>query len=574
MAQVPGSTISKNGIMDSAGSLSPTQKRAYFAYSKESRRRSVKAPDEGPFVKVRSVFDICKQVRGFVEMVSNVWSWTAATTTPFRMSLPGLVRVSVGIETFAVPGFLLQELENAADAPLFVPPWPTKASPSTPMSSGGYPSVTSSVSSSRVQDVRIQYSTPYFSQILLLVKMRWLLRLHCACCELDYRVCSLKNIILGMQFVVLQQYGDAECDNIFDTKVSQHIGSFLNLDSMFDDIVDQLHRSLGTSWRPFLDFVASCDPTKAVHASLIDSMRTPKVVPTDGLAVVIDTIFLANFLRQSMNCRASRLRDFHEDCRQFGIAALDFPPLHGARDLLAWATARTKPTLANRSKVGKNETEKLAQLDAVLLAAALELASPEIIASASEVAESKELSDEMSMLTSSLTDGHRGKRPSSPDSPGSTAGGPVGGRAIPRDRPVPAVAILEAAMGCIHHHDTFPIGIRERLYRILTEEFFLTRAQMQSLATASTQNIDGKRLSHSVLLHMVDTEKSRLRQYRCDYFVDTSHCTAPPLVQSLSEHGKSPKYLKHPSLDITVGCCRPRARPNSAPASTGQRRRP
>lgn len=505
-----------------------------FSDSLSPKRKNVKAPDEGPFFKIRSVLDIYKQVRNFVGMVTNVWSLTAATTTPFKMALPGLMRVTCGNEVFTVPGFIVQELENAADAP-FSPSLSTIASDP----GGSRPSSRDS-GVRRVREVRLRHATPYFSQILLLVKMRWLLKLHSACCELDYKVCSLKNLLLGMQFVVLQHHAESECDNVFATKVSVPAGAFLNLDSLIDDIVDQLQKALGIAWRPFLEFVSSCDPTRAMQSSLLDGIAPPRVVSTGDLAVVVDTIFLASFMRQSMRGPGGKLLEFLQDCREFGIAPLDVPPLRGARDLLVWATARTRPTLAARGKAGRKEAEKLAQLDAVLLTAAVELRSPEVRATDAEAAEIREIAERDGLSPMSTMS----KRRSLGTGSALAGGGPPAARLIPQEKPVLSPVLLEAAIDCIHHHHSFPDGIRERLYSILTEGYCLTSEQMERLATASTQNIDGNRLSADVLLKVVDKEHTRLRQYQADFWVDTNHCLVPALVGCPSEVGKVPRYIR------------------------------
>merc|ERR1719183_922778 len=118
-----------------------------------------------------------------------------------------------------------------------------------------------------VQEVYVQYETSYFPYIILLLKLRWLLRLHSACCELDYKMCSLKNLIMGLQVVCLQQHAEAEADSGFDAKVVQHIGSHINLESTLDDITDQLQRALGKSWGVFLEYAATCDPARSAHGS-------------------------------------------------------------------------------------------------------------------------------------------------------------------------------------------------------------------------------------------------------------------------------------------------------------------
>jgi len=308
--------------------------------------------------------------------------------------------------------------------------------------------------------------------------------------------------------------------------------------------VDQLQRALGGAWRSFLEYVASCDPSRSLHISKMDSTITqPSVVSNDALAVVIDTIFLANFLRQSRQGSASRLRELFADLHMLGVAMPEVPPLRQAQYLRAWAKARGRPTLQDRSKVGKKDSEKLAQLDAVLLTASVELRLPEVIASADEVAEStanEAISAAFPEVSPKPVDfSTTGKAPGT--------AGPPAARVILEDKPQLAPVIFEAAVSCIHHHDTFPDGIRERLYGILNEEYGLTKDQLQKLAIGATQNIDGRRLSDSTLLSMEQREKARLRQFQANTHKDTMHLLVSPLVASPIERGNRAKYTFVPS---------------------------
>ncbi|CAK9071387.1 unnamed protein product [Durusdinium trenchii] len=228
-----------------------------------------------------------------------------------------------------------------------------------------------------VTDVALRTPTKSFAQIKVLLKLRWLLRLHSACCELDYKMCSLRNIILGMQYVVLQACAEAECDSLFDTKVQQNVGAHLHLESVLDDIADQLYRSLGKAHRAFLEYVASCDPMRSVHFSQIDSPLTPpQVQSNEQLAIALDTTFVSNFLRQSQRETTCTLQELYDDLEALSIPLPEIPPLAGAQNLRAWALAKTKPTPDSRQRGLGEDMVKLAQLDAVLLCAAVERGSP------------------------------------------------------------------------------------------------------------------------------------------------------------------------------------------------------
>mmetsp|Transcript_111698 Transcript_111698/g.320924 ORF Transcript_111698/g.320924 Transcript_111698/m.320924 type:complete len:624 (-) Transcript_111698:31-1902(-) len=512
-------------------------RRSHRVYSESARRKSIRVPQDGTFLQIKSVFDIYKQVRLLVGMVSNVWSWTCSTTTLFRQVLPGLARVHVGNEVVIVPGYLLQDLEQI--------PCCAKAM-ARHASHGGHPGSTS-VTDPAVQDLVLRQPVQYFHHLILLLKLRWLLRLHSACCELDYKVCSLRNLILGIQYVVLQQHEEVECDSVFDTKVSRHIGSHLNLESVFDDIVDQLQRALGGSWRGFLEYISSCDPSRRLEMSKMDSSITsPKVVSNDSLAVVIDTIFVANFLRQSRKQGSSSLRELYAELEMLGVPVPETPPLREAQHLKAWAKARSSPAIQrDRSWAGKKDSEKLAQLDAVLLTAAIEHHLPEVIASAHEMAETTANAS----VNAAFPD--EAPKPAIFSAPGSALGntGPPAARLIMEDKPQLKLAIFDVCVICIHHHDTFPDGLRERLYAILNEEYGLTQAQMERLAIGATQNIDGKRLSDAVLIEMEGREKVRLRKHMTNTGRDTMHLLAPPLVEAPIQKGAQPKFmLASPSM--------------------------
>jgi hypothetical protein len=217
----------------------------------------------------------------------------------------------------------------------------------------------------------------------------------------------------------------------------------------------------------------------------------------------------------------------------------------------------TKPTRQSREKARGKEAEKLAQLDAVLLTAAVELRLPEVIASAEEHVDVTDPSDfattahSADVVPKALDFGMTGFNAS-----GSAA--PPAARVILVDKPQPAGVVLDAAVLCIHHHRTFPQGIRERLYGLLMEEYRLTKEQSERVAIAATQNIDGKRLNESLLLSMEHREKTRLNHYGAEHYKDISHLVVPTLVSGPGEWGKPAKYglskprkEKEPSVDMS-----------------------
>lgn len=493
------------------------------------RRKSVRMPKEGVYLRVANVMDILQQVRTLVGLVINVWSWSMRTNSTFRQVMPGLVRVHTGVgsETCILQSYYLQDLDVI----------PLSRGQKVPGRRGEPP----------VTDVALRTPTKSFSQIKVLLKLRWLLRLHSACCELDYKMCSLRNIILGMQYVVLQECAEAECDSIFDTKVQQNVGAHLHLESVLDDIADQLYRSLGKAHRAFLEYVGSCDPMRSVHFSQIDSPLTPpQVQSNEQLAMAVDTIFVANFLRQSQRETPCSLQELFDDMEALNLQLPEIPPLNGAQNLRAWALAKTKPTPESRQKGLGEDMVKLAQLDAVLLCAAIELHSPEVTATESELQDRSvivnvpDTSSQFGGAPEPINFGSTGRKPGV---------SPTNAKIMYMERPQLSPVIIDAVVHIIQHHFTFPEGIRTRLHRLLFEEYGLTTEQAQSVEIAATTNIDGKRLTEDVLWNIDQKEKARLRKYFVDTGKDTSHLLAPSLVPSPWMQGKLAKYAESKKVE-------------------------
>jgi hypothetical protein len=68
--------------------------------------------------------------------------------------------------------------------------------------------------------------------IALLLKLRWLLRLHSACSELNYKVLATRQLVLHLQHLILQEKTEAMADSVFQTKYSNHVGAHLSLNAV------------------------------------------------------------------------------------------------------------------------------------------------------------------------------------------------------------------------------------------------------------------------------------------------------------------------------------------------------
>lgn len=446
---------------------------------------------QGHQSKITCTDDIFKEVRQLVANTSNLWSWTHHNTTHFRMRLPGMAKVHVGGAVFPVHRFFLE------GQPAF------QAS-----NSGSWALQHTGVTDCSVHDINVNHSTQLFPQVLMLIKLRWLLKLHSALSEMDYKMASCRNLIQGVLYVIIQQYADVEADSGFDAKVSV-LGADLNIGAVIDDLVEQLHRSLGASWRAFIEYVATCDGRRSLMVSTTD-LAPPKVVSTGSLWTMIDEIFLAYVLKQSRD--SVRLTELFQDLEAFHVTPPEIPEVR-IDALKEWAKATTFVT--------KKEKQKAAQLQAVHLVAAMELGRPGCDAPMDAMDEA---------MLSSLTSIQNGRLVTKPH------------RKLEKEMAMIVTRI------CSSHH-TFPVGIRERLFHILGNDYALSTEQRLRVEVSMIQNLDDKRLSEAKLYSIEHHERNRLRDYSANNAKETSYLMKPSLVGMPEEKGKPPLYsrkVEHP----------------------------
>merc|ERR1719199_2351230 len=96
-----------------------------------------------------------------------------------------------------------------------------------------------------------------------------------------------------------------------------------------------------------------------MDSSKKDRHSKPTIVSNDSLAAILDTVFIADFLRLPRS--QGKLRELYDDLEMLGIPAPELPPLNGCANLRAWAIAKTKPTRKDREKGSGKVMEKLAQ---------------------------------------------------------------------------------------------------------------------------------------------------------------------------------------------------------------------
>jgi hypothetical protein len=188
-----------------------------------------------------------------------------------------------------------------------------------------------------------------------------------------------------------------------------------------------------------------------------------------------------------------------------------------------------------RLKEDFEEIEMLAQLDAVLLAAAIELWSHEVVMPRTHQDGSQSIPTPLVVVA-----------PKSALVPRLEELGAEEGEAANRpavtfhveseqDKPLIRPDLLELAVACVRQVNTFPEGIRERITAILSDEYSLGKhAQRRLLLAAKGHCSDGNILPETAIQNVIFREKARLRSYAAVHYSDTQHLLAPSIPQLLS----------------------------------------
>eukprot|EP00933_Yihiella_yeosuensis_P030245 TRINITY_DN23911_c0_g1_i1.p1 TRINITY_DN23911_c0_g1~~TRINITY_DN23911_c0_g1_i1.p1 ORF type:complete len:684 (+),score=91.69 TRINITY_DN23911_c0_g1_i1:55-2052(+) len=461
--------------------------------------------------KVTNSAELREQMNLFVHHLAKVWETKYAKSRSMTASQLGsnTVKVRAGRETYSVPRFLMQDVLAMSQTVVT-----TKKG--------------RSIESQHVKDVRLTYDSPYFSQVILLLKMRWLLRLHSAACELEFKLCSLANVIKGLQQLILKEE-EAVLDTYFDGCQKKGVSVELFLSTVVEDLLDQLQRRLGHGWGPFVQFVNSCSPGRRINSSKTNSVfgngcREDRwsSAGNGSLGVCIDTAFLANFLRQPYGPGTS-FQAFGECLNKLGVPNLTLPPMAEICHLFAWLESRDRPTGQANRKVSHRDAESLAQLDAVLLTAALEVQSQEVL-------EPNSHSDVVPRSRAPTP------APIDPDAMVASSTWNLAKSIDPAKCGPPQLRqeIQDAAVGCINHHETFPAGLRQRLICLLLNEYsvgadgVLKDSHLAPALRAEEVNVDGKCLMQSSRHNMGIRERARLREFEKRTGKPTFIFTRPP----------------------------------------------
>eukprot|EP00931_Biecheleriopsis_adriatica_P061419 TRINITY_DN36929_c0_g2_i1.p1 TRINITY_DN36929_c0_g2~~TRINITY_DN36929_c0_g2_i1.p1 ORF type:complete len:556 (+),score=109.50 TRINITY_DN36929_c0_g2_i1:25-1692(+) len=456
-----------------------------------------RGPREGEtpvgYRKVETFEALQEQIASFVHHLSIVWGQSNLKQNPMSQVMYNSVKVRTARNVYLVPGCLLPEL-------LALARW---ENPSLKVKPG-----------QAVKEVHLRHDSRYLPHVFLLLKMRWLLRLHSASCELDCKLCSLANVIQGLQHIALQHHEDVY-DSFFDGRDSQNVGH-VHIDVTVENLLDQMQRVLGTSWSAFVKYVESCNPHCSMRMSKTSSLHRlgsrqdrSQLMLNESLAICLETAFVANFLRQRPS-KGGSLCNLYQYLRRLGVQEPALPKLGGLRHLAAWMAAQDRPTRKDNLRVQHRQAGKLAQLEAVLLAAALELESPEVLE----------------------------------DTPMPPRG------SLGRRKILLKEVFLELATFCIHHHSLFPAGLRERIAQMVAEEFpsscpsapddvedFEWRCEDSAACRevssgkvravlAASLSADAGHISKPAVLEMRRRERNRLLAYQLQNHSDTLYLRA------------------------------------------------
>jgi len=433
----------------------------------EKKKSGFRPLSSGPFVNINELYE---EVREIVYNAGQIWSLRYNTTTLYRMKLPGLVEVVItntsGKETtFLIPRYFLDDTSCVVkdiEDPL---------------------SHTHLMNVNVAGKVNLNLSTGNFPHIMTYQKLRFLLKIHSAFSEMDHHMLSLRNLIVGIHRIMIQECEDQPSGDGFH---SRRLKRTLNLDTLLDDLFEQLTRSFGLAFASFIHFVRSCDPKRSLNFSMVD-LSLPKVTSNQNLSDMIDDIFMAHFLK--LTASSFSLVDLYVDLESLKIPCPDV--FHLQLDQVKWWIDAT--TIASR-----RVREKSAQLQCVR--ALVSLAFEEL--------------------------GEHADVNSKPES-----------KRVKR-------STLDILLKIIGYQETFPFMFRERLINILRTQYNLTEDERHRLGIACTQNLSLPKLSEEKLEELRISEFERLHAHM-ETYLDTDISLMMPPTRGPPLQDKYPAVYTH-----------------------------
>jgi len=348
--------------------------------------------------------------------------------------------------------------------------------------------------------------TIHFQPIMFYFKLRFLLKLHSALCELDNNYCSLQRIIQGMHTLGVQECERCICDNPFEVRRRKQL---YDPTAVVDDILEQLERGLGKGFECFMNFVQSCDARKALMINKHD-VHMARVSYNDKLEVMVEEIFLSWYCDFSM--KTHRVSEILADIEAFSLPVPRIPMLK---------TNYVRAFMDATSGGSRGKREKGAQFEALHIACNLDLEELPLNLQ-NEIAEAD-------AAGASQT---------------TTAPNPNG---LYRKKRLP-LSIYDCLFSIIGHKFIFREGIRERLMGVIQMRYDLDEFLRMRLSDLGHINLDARLLTEDQMHRIVVQEKEKLCKWFDDYHQETLLFLQPSVVGVPREDKGDPRYW--PDLPI------------------------
>lgn len=413
---------------------------------------------------IENVQELYAECQELMKNVSNLWGLAHHTTTTYKMRLPGVTTIHVSDDRFQVQTFLLDGIPELAEHLKRNDP---------------------------CQPLVLPELNHNFRHVVVWLKLRWLIKLFCACCELDYKLCGVTRLASGLLRIITSQYLITPGDSIF-TDHCKAGGVFLNLESFLDDMMDGFARLMGVGWRDFTSFVSTCGPYRICNSPV--DIDPPKLRDCKYFTNLIHDIFCAYLLRRGSD---TRFMDIIEDIDKFGLPQPEIPQLDWSL-IEDWDNAKSRADM--KAKLRKCQRQTIHVLANV------------------------ELRNAKCFLN----------------------GEAVAWEEVEKIDP----ALFKILLIITSHHNTFPNELRQRIYDNLPQLYNLTTEQHRQLDLTAHVNRDLKLLSadqlgklrQKCLDHLCYLDEHVLDKPRC------MHLRQPALVCRLKEA----PYIKAEKLASNV----------------------
>ncbi|CAD7949681.1 unnamed protein product [Amoebophrya sp. A25] len=430
----------------------------------ERRRASdLQQPDVGKILTMQALFT---EIDLVIFNAKSIWAGRFDGETNFRQRVPGRVEVHCGEESTFVHRAILGDNPSFTFLPL------------SPVARGA--------TNCNTAEAFCQVPTNHFSTVMFYMKLRFLLRLHSALCELDNNYCSLAGTIQGMHALAVQECERCPSDNQFEVRRKKQT---YDPTQVVDDLFEQLERGLGKGYETFMNYVMSCDPRKALMVNKHD-VHIARVRYNDRIEVMLEEIFLAYYC--DLPAKTHRVSEILSDIEAFSLPVPRIPPLK-CNYVTAFMQATSGGTRCKR--------EKGAQFEALHMVANLDLE------------ELGEFESEDSRPAENVTHYRKKKVP---------------------------MSLFPCIFSIIGHKLIFREGIRERLINVVKMRYDLDEFLLARLDDLGHINLDNRLLTEDQMHRIVMQEKEKLCQWFEDYFQSTLPFLQPSVVGI--EREKEPRY--------------------------------